>query len=591
MEPLYGALLGGKYRVEGLLGRGGTGNVYRAIQEPIGRAVAVKLLRVDLPPEEQRQFEIRFLREASQAGALQHPNVVTVHDFGRQDDGTCYIVMELLRGRALKDVLKEGPMPARRALDVFEQMIRGLRAAHAKGMVHRDVKPGNIYLLAGDDGRDLVKILDFGLVKDLDALGGLDDGGQSASLIPDDDTSSESTVTRHGLFLGTPHYVAPEQARGARVDGRADLYSAGVVLYRMVTGVLPFYDRDPAVMAQAHVSSPYPPMRERAPEVAVPELVEEVVRRCMEKEPGQRYPDADALLADLLVVRRSLEGEGAALSESTASLVQPLPALTPPPTITPVAPVAPRRRGLLLGGLALLLGGVVSAALLWPDPEPQLQPSTATFDAAEVGRTVSVFFTSSPPGAQVLLDGQPLGETPFVWQREVPTGEAAPTLSFTFQREGYTPAAQAATLDKDELVLNPTLTALPSAPRAARARPAEKPAEVATKPAEKPAEVAATKPAEKPAEVATKPAEKPAEKASSSGTILADGVAFTPAQAEATVRWLNDASESKLYGAGIAPRQVHLIQDGRPWKDIASFAATLNIGEKTVAAARDAANR
>ncbi len=573
-EPRFGALLGGKYRVEGLLGRGGTGNVYRAIQEPIGRAVAVKILRVDLPPEEQRQFEIRFLREASQAGALQHPNVVTVHDFGREDDGTCYIVMELLRGRSLKDVLKDGPMPARRALDVFEQMIRGLRAAHHNGMVHRDVKPGNITLLVGDDGRDLVKILDFGLVKDLDAIGGLEDGGAAASLIPEDDLSAESTVTRHGLFLGTPHYVAPEQARGARVDGRADLYSAGVVLYRMVTGVLPYFDRDAAVMAQAHVSAPYPPMRERAPGVAVPPVVEELVRRCMEKEPALRYPDADALLADLVVARRALEPAPAELgvhSESTASLVQPLPVAPPPP-----AKPARSRAGLALG-LLLLLGGGAAAALLWPEPASELKPADPVLEpAAPAARTVNVFLASAPPGAEVRLGEDLLGTTPFVWRREVPAGEAAPTLSLSFALEGYEPATQAVTLEGEELVVNASLVAVPRAPEPRRSTQPRAEAKTGTKAAD-------TK--------ATETKLKETSDSSTSGTLLADGIPFTAAQAAATVTWLNGATESQLYGAGIAPRQVHLIQDGRPWKDIQSFAATLNIGEKTVAAARDAASR
>lgn len=575
-DPLAGVLLGGKYRIEGVLGRGGTGNVYRAIQEPIGRPVAVKILRLDLPPDEQRQFEIRFLREASQAGALQHPNVVTVHDFGRAEDGTCFIVMELLRGRSLKEAMKAGPLPTSRALFIFDQMVRGLRAAHARGMVHRDVKPGNIFLLEGDDGRDLVKLLDFGLVKD--AAGAHDDEEITSRGLPqaDDDSSSESTVTRHGVFLGTPHYVAPEQATGRRVDGRADLYSAGVVLYRMLTGVLPYYDRDPAVMTQAHVSAPYPPMASRAPDVVVPPAVEALVRRCMEKNPEARWADADALLADLVQLRRQIDLEAGVIAESTTSLVQPIP---PPGLLPSPAPPAGRRKGLLAAALGLLVLGLAGGAMLWPRPEAPIEIAPATLalepvEQAPAERSVSVFLASAPSGASVSLeDGTVLGQTPLVWRRVVPEGAPAPNLRFTFSLDGHAPVTREGLLDADELVLNATLSELPRA-KTPDAQRAPRPEQAA------PTQTTST---------STK-TEAPAP-SGGAGTVYADGVPFSAAEAAATVRWLNEASEADLHGAGIAPKQVHLILGGRPWKDIGSFAAAFNIGEKTVAAARAAAGR
>ena len=583
-DPMLGLLLGGKYRVDGVVGHGATGRVYRAIQEPIGRAVAVKVLRPDLPPDDQRSFEIRFLREASQAGALQHPNVVTVHDFGRADDGTCYIVMEMLVGRSLKDLLREGPVPPIRALDIFEQIVRGLRAAHASGMVHRDIKPGNILLLRGEDGRDFVKILDFGLVKDLDAVSAVGEPLDLSSLALDD-LSSESTVTRHGIFLGTPHYVPPEQARGGRIDGRADLYSAGVVLYRMLCGKLPYYDKNAAVMALAHIQSPYPPMAERAPEVPVPAVVEALVRRCMEKEPDARPADADALLVGIAATRKALQhGEiitHPVVAESTVTLNQPI---LPPAPLGPGRSVQePRGRswiGVVAAALVALLG-LGAAALLWPsEPAPEVA-------VAPESRPVKVFFTTTPEAAEVFLDGVSLGRSPFVWSQDVPVEGAAPTLHFQVKHEGYADAELSLTLTGEEVVGQVALVALAATQASAPQTPASAPPRTHAAHAE-PQPSAAAAPAETPAET---PAPRPsAAPRTSSGGIDADGIPFTASEAAAAVRFLNDASDTQLRAAGVAGQQVKIILEGRPWSDIAGFAATYKIGEKTVAAVKAASS-
>jgi len=308
-EPLIGIVLGGRYRIDAPLGRGGTGRVFRGTQLNIGRTVAIKVLRFDLAPEARELFELRFLREASRAGALAHPNVVTIHDFDRTDDGTCYIVMEMVRGRSLAQAIAEGPMQPARVLAIFEQMVSGLRAAHAAGMIHRDVKPGNILLVPDPDGRDFVKLVDFGLVK----------------------ATQDKTVTADGVFLGTPNYVAPEQARGLGGDHRSDLYSTGVVMYRCLTGRLPFEGDNPTSVVMAHIRQPYPPMSSRNAEVQVPEEVEAIVRKCLPKDPLERFADAGEMLRAIRRVRFALYPD------------YDLRAPTPPPPTVPLAVEAPSR--------------------------------------------------------------------------------------------------------------------------------------------------------------------------------------------------------------------------------------------------------
>jgi eukaryotic-like serine/threonine-protein kinase len=192
-DPMLAQVLDGKYRLDAVLARGGSGRIYVGRQLSLDRPVAIKVLRSDLEGDDEQRFEERFFREASMAGQLQHPHVVTVHDYGRAETGVLYIAMELLGGRSLKERMSEGPMPPDEALPIFEQIVRGLRHAHRAGLVHRDMKPGNVQLVPGEDGVAFAKILDFGLVR----------GGDG-----------DAEITRDGYFVGTPHYAAPEQVRG-----------------------------------------------------------------------------------------------------------------------------------------------------------------------------------------------------------------------------------------------------------------------------------------------------------------------------------------------------------------------------------------
>jgi hypothetical protein len=337
---LIGSMVAGRYLIEREIGGGTAGKVYEATQQPIGRKVALKVLRPELRSEDGDTFEKRFMREAALTGALQHPNIVTVHDFGRTPEGWCYTVMELIRGADLRTEMRKGPMSLPFALDIFEQIVRGLGCAHEAGLVHRDVKPANIVLMEGYQGRRVVKILDFGLVKD----------------------SEDAGLTTQGTMMGTPRYMPPEQAKGEAVDHRADLYSVGVMMYEGLTGVSPYEASTAMTMALCHIREPYPPMAERVPGVPVPAEVEAVVKRCMAKNPDGRFNGATHLLAELFILREKLES--GAFDDAPSGSMTPLwkrgkPAAAPakPSRAERADPLAsPVVRGLLLAApISMLL--------------------------------------------------------------------------------------------------------------------------------------------------------------------------------------------------------------------------------------------
>ncbi|RKQ88795.1 Stk1 family PASTA domain-containing Ser/Thr kinase [Brockia lithotrophica] len=264
-----GDVVGGRYLIRRKLGEGGMSYVYLAEDLLLGRNVAVKVLRE--PYADDEQFRRRFLREAQAVSLLSHPNIVTLFDTGTHE-GAPYLVFEYVPGRTLKEEIRaRGPLPLEEVLSIGDQVLRALAHAHNRGIVHRDVKPHNILLTA--DGT--AKVSDFGIAR---ALGG-------------------ETLTESGTFLGSAHYFSPEQARGETITPASDLYAFGVVLYEMLTGVLPFTGDSPVTVALKHVDAPTPSVRERRPEVPV--ALENVVRRAMAKRPENRYPSAEAMRLDL----------------------------------------------------------------------------------------------------------------------------------------------------------------------------------------------------------------------------------------------------------------------------------------------------
>ncbi|HYN21107.1 MAG TPA: protein kinase, partial [Thermoanaerobaculia bacterium] len=285
----------GPYRVGEMLGGGGMGIVYRAEDTRLGRTVALKFL----PPELTRDpvAKARFLQEARTASALDHPNLCTIYDVGETETHQLYLAMPCYDGETLRRKVERGPMPLPEALDYALQMARGLAKAHRQGIVHRDVKPANL-MVTGDG---IVKILDFGVAK----------------------LAGEVGLTRTGSTVGTPAYMAPEQMRGQEVDGRTDLWGLGVVLYEMVTGRRPFLGDHETVLRQSILGEEPEPLSRLRPD-ATPEL-ERVVARLLAKAPADRYPTADALIAEL----RILAGTPSTMTPTLATMPVAAPRPTP----------------------------------------------------------------------------------------------------------------------------------------------------------------------------------------------------------------------------------------------------------------------
>ena len=281
IDPLIGTILDDKYRLEERLGGGGMGNVYKARHLTLDRAVAVKIMHPRLVEDESAR--IRFEREAKALGRLQHLNAVSVTDFGKTPDGLVYIVMELLQGRTLRDILaREAPLEVARAVSLMLQATAAVAAAHEAGIIHRDLKPANILVTQSTDVPSIVKVLDFGIAK------------LAAETIDDD----QMALTQLGTMLGTPRYMSPEQCDGLELTPAADVYSLGVILYEMLTGMTPFSGPTPlAIALKQSTEFPRPP---REIVASIPEDLERLTLHTLEKAPEDRPPNAAALRNELL---------------------------------------------------------------------------------------------------------------------------------------------------------------------------------------------------------------------------------------------------------------------------------------------------
>jgi hypothetical protein len=393
---LVGSKLG-KYQLIERLGQGGMAQVYRAIQPTIERPVAIKVLHSHLVTSDG--FVDRFKREARSLGQLQHPHIVQVIDFDAQGD-LYYMVMDFIPGKTLRTFLDgSGPVDPVRALDIVEQLAEALAFAHRRGLIHRDVKPGNV--LFRDDACTDAVLTDFGIGRLVDDM----------------------TMTISGSVMGTPAYMSPEASLGLPVDARADLYSLGITLYEMVTGSVPYRGDTPLSVIRKQIDTPLPPLREQY--AHLPEPLIRIIERALEKDVAHRYQRAEELVADIRVARAALAGPPApglpatpppsprigATIPLTVTTSQRLaaPSRPAPPDAVPAAPAAsPRRRavGVLLGLFALVLVVGLTAATVLTRPAGDRANVEPTATPQATGAAGATAVAVAPAGAV------PLGQVP-----------------------------------------------------------------------------------------------------------------------------------------------------------------------------------
>ena len=409
------------YEVLERLGGGGMGVVYKARQLALDRTVALKTINTGGADE---GFPTRFLLEASMTAKLAHSNTVRIFDFGRAEDGTCFLAMEFLDGRPMREIVNESDaMDPVRVIHIAEQVCGSLQEAHESEIIHRDIKPENIMLVRQGSDDDHVKVVDFGLVKRV----GVDSG-----------------ATIEGAMVGSPHYMAPEQVKADKaIDGRADIYALGMVMYEALMGRVAFPQANMAQLMYAQVHSAPAPMAD------VPMELEAIVMKCLEKRPADRYQTAEELGSALHLVFKSLGGTGGHLVLTTMEEQRPrswMPFLASSAALVAVAGLAV----IGWGAAAFLVVSPVDDVLVKraanppsiaevqplpavqvvPDPAPAADVAVITPDVVEApelpirrGRTTAskvapsaradlMRFESMPPGASIFVDGRKVGITP-----------------------------------------------------------------------------------------------------------------------------------------------------------------------------------
>jgi class 3 adenylate cyclase/tRNA A-37 threonylcarbamoyl transferase component Bud32 len=342
-DPLIGKRIG-NYVIEAALGSGGMGTVYLAVHPAMGKRVAVKVLKRELVGD--RSALGRLIDEARAATSIGHENIVEIFDFGETPEGMAYVVLELLVGETLHALLeRQVRMDPRRAVRIARQVCAALGATHRRGIIHRDIKPQNVFLLRGSDGEDRVKLLDFGVAKLLDEV------------------QRASPATATGALVGTPHYMSPEQARGEPVDARTDIWALGVVLYRALTGVQPFEGTAFTEVLANILTERVPPFSARIPPVEAPPALERVVLRALSKEPAERQPDAETLEREL-VAAVSDEAKGARAPDAVPLSGERPPSSTALGTAADVSPASDDSKGLAAAAVATA-DGLVRRRMLY----------------------------------------------------------------------------------------------------------------------------------------------------------------------------------------------------------------------------------
>ena len=479
-DPLLGMVINQKFKITQPIAVGGMGTIYRGEQLVLARQVAIKVLNPAYTANlRDPAFQKRFFLEASILSRLQHPNIVTVFDYGRIDGldaDRFFMAMEFLPGDTLHRRLRSrGWLTPPEALGVARQLARGLREAHKHGVVHRDMKPSNVMLVPDEDGVEIVKILDFGLGKVLS------------------DDSEE--LTQQGSFLGSPRYMSPEQIAHGKVDHRTDVYSLGVMLYQMLCGKVPFESDKSVQILIAHLQTPVPPMKQRNADVDVPEPIENFVRRCLEKSPDARPANMDEFIRQLRECASTMgltAGFGTSTSvtldsvplgaqfsgENNGAPPPPLPATIQPtddvevmlstgadvevslgdtpapvhahaPRVAPAPPAPQTRReqellgqsrfGFFVGGagLVLICAAFIVLALRQQPVQTTVQ-ALPTANQADPQRNFTLMIDSYPQGADVYENDRRLGSTPIQLSVENDRVRAQPR-QITVRRQGYMP--------------------------------------------------------------------------------------------------------------------------------------------------------
>ncbi|HEY6459772.1 MAG TPA: serine/threonine-protein kinase [Polyangiaceae bacterium] len=442
VDAYVGKTIDGRYLVERVLGEGGMGIVYAGRHKVIDKRVAIKVLRGEMATD--HELTERFLQEARAASAIGNPHIVDISDFGQLPDGSTYFVMELLEGKALSEIMADsrGPMPVPRLVHIAKQIAQGLGAAHAANIVHRDLKPDNVMVVNRGTEKDFVKILDFGIAK----VG-----------------SGTKKMTRAGSVFGTPHYMSPEQAAGATVDHRTDIYALGVILYEMASSRVPFdADNFMGILTQHMYKSPVP-IRALVPGVDVPPGLDAIVLKSLTKKPEGRYPTMDALVADLEKLERGL------LPDAVQEMMARSGGFNVPadyfrssamPAPVPASPAQRRQRwplyavigavGTILGIVAIVLvartsttntahatpsstaTGTAAATATAPPPATVSALATAMPPASIAPELHEVLVSVSPQDATLTRDGKDLGGAPVALH--LGDGESA---TLVVSRKGY----------------------------------------------------------------------------------------------------------------------------------------------------------
>jgi tRNA A-37 threonylcarbamoyl transferase component Bud32 len=284
-DPFIGKVIDGRYEIQARIGEGGMGVVYKARQVSIDRVVAIKMLNAQMAADPT--WVQRFYNEAKACSRLQHPNTIRMFDFGQTSDGRLFMSMEFLEGSVLRQAMQQQtPFAANRVIKILIQCCASLAEAHTIGIIHRDIKPDNVFLLNMPGSPDFVKLLDFSVAKLLQ--------------------EGDRMRTQAGVVFGTPQYMSPEQGRGLPLDARSDLYALGVLAFEMLTGRVPFHDDNPMTVLNMHLRSEVPPMPQ-----SVPYSVQQVVRRALEKDPSRRYQSAGEMMQHCQTVFAEINAAGA----------------------------------------------------------------------------------------------------------------------------------------------------------------------------------------------------------------------------------------------------------------------------------------